>query len=246
MQPLLNLSNTHLFWQGKEPVPLAGLHAPSFLAWPRGDERLDDARARLQAAVDAAAGNDPGDDDLAKVLSVGEPVRYHSFWDHDRSRDVLPVAAKRSYWVPEVSDRLFWDHGFYTAEHDVPYMERALADLGAEKDLWLWDTQGRPADLSVLTYDIETTQYGSGKKEIPIDVIGYADFGVSYEASKDLETEAFDFRFRDLDQDFLGKEVVQLVSHDEDEELDHLMQFTQHAVRHDVIAGHNVLGFDNL
>ncbi len=246
MQPLLNVSNTHLFWQGKDPKPLEGLHAPTFLAWPRGGESVRDLRKRLLEVVAQAEGQDPSENDLAKVRDVGEPLRYRSFWDHEGGREVLPVSCKRSYWVPEVSDRLFWDHGCYTAEHDVPYIERALADLGAEQDLWLWDTQGRPAELKVLTYDIETTQYGSGKKEIPIDVIGYADFGVQYEASKDLETEAFDFRFRDLDQDYLGKEVVQLVSRTQDEEIDHLMEFTQHAVAHDVIAGHNVLGFDNL
>ncbi len=246
MQPLLNVSNSHLFWQGKDPQPLAGMHAPAFLAWPRGDESITDAQKRLAAAVEAARGGDPNGEDLSKVLSVGEPVSYQSFWDHNRSRDVIPVTCKRPYWVPDVSDRLFWDHDFYTAEHDIPYIERTLGDLSAEKDYWLWDSHGKRADLSVLTYDIETTEYGSGKKEIPIDVIGYADFKVSYEASKDLETEAFDFRFTDLDQDYLGKEVIQLVARNEDEELDNLHQFTQLAVKHDVIAGHNVLGFDNL
>ena len=243
---LLNASNTHLFWKGKDPMALDGLHAPSFLAFPSGDESIQAARERLLGLVDGARGGDPNEDDLSKVLEVGETLRYDSFWDAGQSRDVIPVSSKRPYWVPEISDRLFFDHDFYTAEHDIPYIERALADLSAEKDWWLWDTQGRRQRLDVLTYDIETTQYGTGKREIPVDMIGWSDFGVEYEASKDLDTESFDFAFHDLPQDWADREVQQRIARNVDEEMDMLMEFTQHATKHDIIAGHNVLGFDNL
>lgn len=245
--PLLNLSNTHLFRQGQDPQELEPLHRPNLLAFPQdAREGIHDAHARLRDAVDRVAGDSPDDEALAKVFEVGEPLEYRSFWDPGRTRDVVPVVAKRSYWVPDISDGLFWDHGYYTCEHDIPYIERALADLSAEKDWWLWDTKGHPATLDVLTYDIETTQYQAGKKDVPVDVIGYADFPIEYEAQKDLDTEEFDFRIRHLPQDWKERDVTQLVSRDRDEEIDHLMQFTQHAVRFDLVAGHNVLGFDNL
>ncbi len=245
--PLLNVSNTHLFWQGKDPVELEPIHRPSLLAFPQDPrEGIHDARQRLLDVLDGLGDADPDQDDLAKIQNVLEPTTYRSFWDHGRSRDVIPVMGKRPYWMPDISDRLFFDHGFYTCEHDIPYQERVLADMSAEKDLWLFDTKGHPAKLDVLTYDIETTQYGQRSKDIPIDIIGYSEFPVEYEASKDLDTEEFHFAFRDLPTDWETREVTQLVSRTLDEELDHLMEFTQHAVKYDIIAGHNVLGFDNL
>ncbi|MGB0652125.1 MAG: DNA polymerase elongation subunit (family B) [Thermoplasmatota archaeon] len=242
---LLNLSNSHLFWQGKEPQEIEPLHRPNFLAFPKDPtESIDAAMERL--GLLAAEAGDPESDPLGKIHAVGQPLEYRSFWNHGERRQVVPVAAKRSYWVPDISDELFFEHGFYTCEHDIPYMERALADLGAEHDWWLLDSRGREATLNVLTYDIETTQYGTGAKEIPIDVIGYSDFPVSFESDKDLETEALDFRFTDLPTDWADREVLQLVAHNEDEEIDNLDTFTRMAVGHDLIAGHNVLGFDNL
>ncbi len=242
MSVLLNLSNQHLFWQGKAPEPISKHHEAACLAWPR------DPAEDIQTALDRLAGlvAEAGDDDpLGKVSEVREPLNYQSFWDPSGSRDVIPVAAKRSYSIPEISDALFHRHGFYTAEHDIPYRERALADLGAEKDWWLFDTKGKPNDLSILTYDIETTQWEDGKRDVPVDVIGYADFNVQYEAHKDLETEELGFAFRDLPTDW-DLDVTQLTARNMDEELDILQQFTKDVVpKHDVIAGHNVLGFDN-
>jgi DNA polymerase elongation subunit (family B) len=241
---LRNVSNAHLFFQGEEPRAIADVHQPHLLAFPR-NEPVPAFRERIARLVAEAQGKDPEAEPLAKAASVGDVVRYQSFWNHGEERDVVPIYAKRSYWVPDISDALFLQHGAYTCEHDIPYIERALADLSAEKDWWLWDTQGKPANLSVLTYDIETTQFGTGARDIPIDMIGYADFPVRYEASKDLETERFDFRFHELPQDWAEREVIQLVANNRDEELDHLHAFTKKAVSYDIIAGHNVLGFDH-
>jgi DNA polymerase elongation subunit (family B) len=256
---LLNLSNTHLFWQGREPEPIEPHHRPFFLAFPRGAESVKDAHARLRRLVEGAQGKDPEQEPLAKALEVHEPIPYRSFWNHGQSRQVIPVVSKRSYWVPDLSDALFAHHGFYTCEHDIPYTERANADLASEKGWWLLDTQGRPNRLKVLTYDIETTQYGKnghgaaagatvlGGKDpsLPIDMIGWAEFGVEYEAEKDLDREQFDFRFRDIPDTWRDCEVQQLVAHDPDEEVRNLLQFTQHVQRFDVVAGHNILSFDN-
>ncbi|HEX2065343.1 MAG TPA: hypothetical protein VHI93_00885, partial [Candidatus Thermoplasmatota archaeon] len=253
MGVLLNLSNSHLFWQGREPEPIEPHHRPFFLAFPRDPhEPIARAHARLAALVAAAQGKAPDEEPLAKALEVHEPISYRSFWNHGQSRMAIPVVARRSYWVPDISDALFFHHGFWTCEHDIPYTERASADLAAEKGWWLLDTQGRPGKLGVMTYDIETTQYGkasssSGKAagSLPIDVIGYAHFDVEYAAQKDLDREQFDFEFRHLPNDWAEREVRQLVARNPDEEMDNLLQFTRHAAAQDVVAGHNILGFDN-
>jgi DNA polymerase elongation subunit (family B) len=256
---LLNLSNTHLFWQGKEPEPIEQHHRPFFLAFPQDPhEPIAAAHARLVALVGAAQGKSTEEEPLAKALEVHEPILYKSFWNHGQARHAIPVVSRRSYWVPDISEALFFTHGFWTCEHDIPYTERANADLAAEKGWWLLDTQGRPNKLGVMTYDIETTQYGkaptadaprapAGKAQgtLPIDIVGYSHFELEYAAQKDLDTEQFDFQFRHLPSDWAEREVVQLVSRTPDEEMDHLMQFTQHAARQDVVAGHNILGFDN-
>lgn len=248
MSVLLNLSTQHLFWQGKEPQSIHDHHQAALLAWSQDpEESIESAHDRLAGLVADASGASREDNALAKVQEVLDPLEYDSFWNFGTKRPVIPVASKRSFWTPDISDELFFRHGFYTAEHDIPYRERALADLQAEKDWWLFDTKGKKAKLDVLTYDIETTQYEEGKKDIPVDIIGYSDFQVEYEASKDLDTEEMDFNFRDLPMDWESQEVVQLEARNVDEELDMLHDFTKDVVvKHDLIAGHNVLGFDNL
>lgn len=243
---LLNLSNSHLFWKGREPEALEPHHRPFFLAWSADPSEpaaaLQDRLARLVAD---ARSDSPEDNALAKAVEVRAPLRYTSFWNHGQSREVVPVVAKRSYWVPDVSDALFAYHGCHTAEHDIPYVERATADLAAEKDWWMFDTRGKPTKLSVLTYDIETTRYASATKEVPIDMVGWADFPVEYAARKDLDTEEFDFQFHHLPSDWAACEVHQEIARTPDEEVDLLESFTRRAVGHDIIAGHNILGFDN-
>lgn len=254
---LLNLSNTHLFWQGREPEPIEAHHRPMFLAFPRDPhEPIGKAHDRLRDLVGAAQGEDPDQAPLAKAFEVHEPIRYRSFWNQGHHRDVIPVVSKRSYWVPDISDELFARHGFYTAEHDIPYTERAAADLAAEKGWWLLDTKGHSNKLKVLTYDIETTQYGQnggrgapgqGAKDpsLPIDIIGHSCFEVEYSAAKDLDTEQFDFQFKHIPEDWATCPVEQLVAKTPDQEIDNLLQFTQYVQRFDMVAGHNILGFDN-
>ncbi len=242
---LLNVSNSHLWFQGEEPRPIEPVHRPNLLVFPGANESIEAAHERLGGLLADAHDRSTDEDPLAKAHGMGDPLEYKSFWNHGQQRPVIPVAAKRSYWVPDISDCLFREHGFYTAEHDIPYVERALADLAAEKDWWLLDSGGRPAELRVLTYDIETTQYQSGRTDVPVDVIGWSDFPVSFESHKDLETEEMDFRFRDLPNDWADREVLQSVARNLDEEIDHLYTFTKMAVGYDLTAGHNVLGFDN-
>jgi len=177
---------------------------------------------------------------------IGESETYNSFWNFGEKRQIFKVFTKKSYFVPEVSDYLFFYHNLYTAEHDIPYKQRALVDLAAQRKTWLYDTNGEKKKVKILVYDIETTQFGEGKTNIPVDMIGYADFDLTFESSKNLDTEEFSFDIHDCPSSWEGIEVKQVVSNNEDEEIENLHSFCNNAMRYDIISGHNILGFDNL
>ena len=157
----------------------------------------------------------------------------------------LSLPTKKSYFVPEISSALFFDHGFFTAEHDIPYQQRALVDLAAKKDFWLFDTKGEKKKIKTLVYDIETTQFPEGKDKIPIDIIGYSDFEVSFESEKNLDSERFSFDMIDCPTNWQDMDITQLVSHNLDEEIENLLSFCDIVKNHDLISGHNIIGFDN-
>ena len=95
---LLSLSNSHLFWQGREPEPIDRHHRPFFLAFPQdAGEPIAQAHARLVKLVGAAQGRSPEEDPLAKAAEVQEPILYRSFWNHGESRMAIPVVARRPF-----------------------------------------------------------------------------------------------------------------------------------------------------
>jgi DNA polymerase elongation subunit (family B) len=140
---------------------------------------------------------------------------------------------------------LFFNYGLYTAEHDIPYQQRALVDLAAEGKTWIFDTKGRKKSLNVLVYDIETSEFEKGKENIPIDIIGYSDFKISFESDKDLEKEEFSFNILDCPNDWKSIGINQIVSRNIDEEIDNLLKFCKIVSENDIISGHNIIGFDN-
>lgn len=241
MSLLLNASTSHLFYQGQAPQAVSEEDQAEFLAFPKEGTSLEELRARiLQLQSDAKPGSP-----YEEITRVGEPLSYDSFWNFGSKREVVPVSVRTPWKVPDVSDALFFEEQAYTLEHDIPYRERLIADRFAKQGDWLLHSNGRPAFLSVCTYDIETTQYGTGTKDIPIDMIGWSEFDVGFESTVDIESEDLDFRFTDLPTNWQDAEVVQEMARNRDEELDLLHKFTRHVVDKDVIAGHNILGFDN-
>lgn len=262
MDVLLGLNHDYAYLKDKPPVPVRDLpHDPWFWAIP---EEGEDASAARQRVVDAwqraktELGAQAGDDvhPLQKIKAVGPVKTVNSFHNFGRQRPAFPVYTTRSHFVPDVSTELFAHHRLFTAEHDVPYQQRAVVDLasGAFEDadgqraphLWPYDTGGKEVKLRVLVYDIETTQWEATRKgPTPIDMIGWAEFEVAYKASKDLENEEFHIHFTKEPPAWQDVKVHQDEAHDAAEEARLLMQFVRRVPSYDVISGHNILSFDN-
>ena len=81
------------------------------------------------------------------------------FIDFDRRQAAFAVHAKRSGFVPEISDQRFRTHDAYAAEDDVPYQQRACVDLAAQGKVWMFDTGGQHRTLKGLCCDIVTTPF---------------------------------------------------------------------------------------
>ena len=164
---LLGISSEYLYLHGKEPKPILDLHKPYFLAFSPENKDINTARKDLLIRLNE---NKSESNPLSKIDEIGPVEDYRSFWDFNKTRKVFRVYTKRSYFVPEVSDHLFFYHGLYTAEHDIPYHQRALVDLSAEDKAWVFDTSNAKKKVKLLVYDIETTEFAKGKDEIPIDL----------------------------------------------------------------------------
>ena len=181
---LLGISPEYLYFHEKTPRKVSEYHRPYFLVFCPKEKKIENARNELLKKLKE---NHSDENPLAKIDEIGEIENYKSFWDFNKTRNIFKVYTKKSYFVPEVSDFLFFNYGLFTAEHDIPYHQRALVDLAANNDLWLFDTKGKKKCLKVLVYDIETTQFEEGKKNIPIDIIGYSDFNIVLRHNKNLQ-----------------------------------------------------------
>ncbi|MCX6661964.1 MAG: DNA polymerase elongation subunit (family B) [Euryarchaeota archaeon] len=240
---LLGLSPNYLYFQAKPPQLVSELHHPYFLAFP---PTVTDAKTARKKLLEQWTKNKEDHPKLSKITDIGELETYRSFCDYKKTRNVFKVYTKESYLVPEISDYLFFEHDLFTAEHDIPYHQRALVDLAAEGKTWLFDTNGEKKKLKVLIYDIETTQFEEGKPQIPIDIIGYASFDIALESEKNLDTEEFSFEIRDTPAHWKDVEVKQQLARSVDEEIASLLIFCKQAKDADIISGHNILGFDNV
>ncbi|UCH71419.1 MAG: DNA polymerase elongation subunit (family B), partial [Thermoplasmatales archaeon] len=240
---LLGISSEYLYLHRKPPKFVSDLHKPYFLAFcPRGTSANSARRALLKKLEQ----NKSEENILSKIHEIGEIENYKSFWDFDENRKIFKIYTKKSYFVPEVSDYLFFNYGLYTAEHDVPYHQRALVDIEANGNSWIFDTNREKKNLNILVYDIETTNYEEGKTNIPIDIIGYSGFNVSFKSEKDLDSEEFSFDIVDCPLTWEDMEINQLISHNTDEEIENLYKLCKIITESDITSGHNIAGFDNI
>jgi DNA polymerase elongation subunit (family B) len=240
---LLGISPTFLYYKGKTPQLVSDVHKPYFLAFPPMSQNAQAVRKKL---LDHWNQNKEDDPKLSKITAIGEIEPYRSFCDFSKTRNVFKVYTKESYVVPEISDYLFFEHELFTAEHDIPYHQRALVDLATEGNAWLFDSKGQKTNLTVMVYDIETTQFQEGKPQIPIDILGYACFDLTIESEKDLQKEEFSFEIRQTPSHWNDIEVIQYLSRSVDEEVESLLQFCKRVMQVDIISGHNIVGFDNV
>ncbi|MBC7129239.1 MAG: DNA polymerase elongation subunit (family B) [Thermoplasmatales archaeon] len=206
------------------------MHNPYFLLIFPDELDIEEEKKRLYELI-------KGDE---KIKGIGETEEYNSFWDFEKKRKVSKIYVSHPSHVPEVSDKLF-NLGFYTAEHDIPYHERVLTDL-ASQGFWIFDTKGKERKINVTVYDIEITKYG--QREAPIDIIGYSNLSISFVSNSNLKDEDFFFQIVDMPENE-GK-IEQMIANDENEEIKNLLKFCDIASKSDIIAGHNILGFDNL
>jgi len=239
---LIGNSPDYLYLHGRRPRKVSDLHRPYFLAFNSEQYTIENSRKFL---INKWEENKDKDNPLGKIIDIGEIERYNSFWDFNKKRDVFKVYTKKSYFVPEVSDYLFFYMNMYTSEHDIPYQQRSLVDICSEKNTWIFDSGGDKKNLRVLVYDIETTEYGKGKTDIPVDIIGYTDFDLSFESEKNLDKEEFSFEIIDCPNNWEDGEVKQIVSNNIDEEIDNLNLFCKKIMNSHIISGHNIVGFDN-
>jgi len=239
---LIGISPDYLYFHGKPPKMVSNYHKPYFLVFTPSGLDIKNARSNLIRKIEE---NKSDQSPLFKIKSVGEIEAYSSFWDFDKKIQVFKVFTEKSYHVPEVSDHLFFYHNLYTAEHDIPYQQRALVDLSVDKGFWLFNTNGDTRKLRVLVYDIETIDYSEGKEDIPIDMIGFSDFEVKISSRASLTDEDFSFDIVDSPSSWEDFEVKQVVSRNIDEEIDNIFMFCKKLYNFDIISGHNIIGFDN-
>jgi len=239
---LLGASPEFLYYQHAPPRPLRDLHSPYFLAFaPDGDTAA--ARTRLHTAWTTQRDTHPK---LSKITDIGDPEPYRSFSDYTKTREVFKVYTTESYLVPEVSDYLYFDCHLNTAEHDIPYQQRALIDLAAQNKAWVLDTDAQTKTLRVLVYDIETTKYQEGRNDIPIDILGYAPFTLTITSHHDLDKEDFHFDIPTPPPPWQDIDITQTMATSIDQEIQHLLTFCKELQTCDILSGHNILSFDNV
>jgi len=239
---LIGISPDYLYVHEKQPKIISDLHKPYFLVFCPKERNTETARNEI---INKWKENKLTEDIFSKIEDIGEIEKYNSFWDFESNRKVFKIYTKKSYFVPEVSDYLFFNYNLFTAEHDIPYQQRALVDLAATDKVWLFDSNGKKKRLKVLVYDIETSEFGQGNENIPIDIIGYSDFDIVFESNKNLENEEFSFDIIDCPEDWKNIDFRQMVSRNINEEIDNLAKFCNTILNYDIISGHNIIGFDN-
>ncbi|MFO7677583.1 MAG: DNA polymerase domain-containing protein [Thermoplasmatota archaeon] len=239
---LFGISQDHLYIENKQPQSISQFHNPYFLAFGQSNINIDSLRNNL---IQRWEDNKLDHPQLSKIKDIGEIETYQSFSDFNKKRKIFKIYTTESYVVPDISSYLFFNHNLLTAEHDIPYKQRALTDLSAENKFWPFDTSGGKKTIKTLIYDIETIQFAEGKKDIPIDIIGYSGFDITFESEKDIDSEQFSFEILDIPSHWNDIEIKQMVSRNPNEEIDNLITFCKEIRDYDVVSGHNIAGFDN-
>lgn len=241
---LLNVSNSYLYHDdGIESI--SGHHKPYFLVLGGIPERTSLLRSLKERGIELDGSPQTSEGPLGLITGLGDVEPYQSFSRPGMTQEVFRVYIRESRYVPLVSDHLFFKHGFFTAEHDIPYVQRAASDLAAD-GMWILDSFGQEKTLKVLCYDIETPAYERLQGRSPAEIIGYTSFDVSFSSSHDLDTEEFHFDLHGIGGDWKTDEVTTLTARGGgQDEVASILEFVKIAKNAHVISGHNILSFDN-
>lgn len=249
----LNCSGYSLFYTNPDDiVRVSDYHSPHCLLMVNnnlGDSYRDSIKEVTQQLEElAASAKRRGDEnnpyfylktDPGGQLMFTNPRIYRSFHNPNVRYRTIEVHATRSYKVPDISTSLFRDHGYHTAEFDIPYRERAMLDLQGDGRIWILDTGGKPVELKVFAYDIETSKYDINQ----ITMVGWAEFTITYRAERKPDGSC-DFEILHL-PDWKEVDIEQVVMPNLADELDVLINLLYMFDRNHIIVGHNIMAFDN-
>ena len=230
----LNNSNKHMFASNQNTINLKDVHSPYFLL--RWDSLADDAKKDFEKYVQTNT-------DIIKVSDEEEyesSVRFTA-----TTRDTVMVKkiyVKYPSLVPTVSDDLFNRYRNYGCElyqFDIPYRSLVLLENCASNipEKYLFNTNNKDETLKVLSYDIENLSTGE------ICIIGYSSFNITVNSFFDISKEESRFDVTNM-PNWEDVEIKQMICKPENEHKC-LYMFAKLAMEHDIVAGHNIIVYDN-
>ena len=231
---LLNNSNTHFFESNRILTEISNEFQPYFL-------------------INYGALSDKAKNDLHKhvqqnrnIVSLSEEIEYESFvnFTSDSREKIVckKVFCSHPGVIPATSDELFQryrKHGCEVYQFDIPF--RTLVNLESAAsgipEKYMFNTNGKNEKIKVMSYDIENLKSGE------ICIIGYSVFDITIKSYFDIKTEESSFEIIDV-PNWNDLEVKQLLSKP-NKEHEILLAFIKQAMKVDIIAGHNILVYDN-
>ena len=230
----LNNSNKTMFASNQDTINLKDVHSPYFLL--RWDSLKQDAKIDFEKYIQVNT----------DIIKVGEEETYESSVKFTATtRDTVMVKkiyVKYPSLVPTVSDDLFRRYRSYGAEcyqFDIPYKSLVLLENCASNvpGLYLFNTNNKDETLKILSYDIENLSTGE------ICIIGYSSFNIAINSFFDISKEESRFDVTNM-PNWEDVEIKQMICKPENEHKC-LYMFAKLAMEHDIVAGHNIIVYDN-
>ena len=230
----LNNSNKTIFASNQETANLKDVHSPYFLM--RWDKLTDDAKKDFERYIQTNT----------DIIKVGDEEEYESSVKFTATtRDIAIVKkiyVKYPSLVPTVSDDLFRryrNYGCSIYQFDIPYKSLVLLENCASNvpEKYLFNTNNEDQTLKILSYDIENLSTGE------ICIIGYSSFNITVNSYFDITKEESRFDVTNI-PNWEDVEIKQMICKPENEHKC-LYMFAKLAMEHDIVAGHNIIVYDN-
>lgn len=231
----LNNSNKHFFYSNNKTSEIAEEFQPYFL-------------------INYGDLSDKAKNDLVKhvqqnhnIVSLSEEIGYESFVDFtsDSRKKIIckKVFCSHPGVVPKTSDELFQryrKHGCEVFQFDIPFKTLVNLESAASNvpEKYMFNTNEKDEIIKVMSYDIENLKDGT------ICIIGFSVFSIKINSSFDMKTEESKFEVIDS-PNWKDIKVYQLKAKP-DKEHEILLTFIKTCMKVDIVAGHNVLTYDNM